>query len=147
MKTSVLAIVAPAASIVMAALLQQLIVTAFPSVQAVTIAMVTLDSHLEVVAQLGLSFCAAYLIKRSGARRSVLAASLLFPTVSLVLILASQPGVLSLHVAPGMNGLRINFLLLAIAPLLGMVLAYAVPSNNRFERSRVASSVGQGGSR
>jgi hypothetical protein len=136
MKQTALAILAPAAAIVLAALLQQLLVTVFPTVQTHSIGMVSLDSHLEVVAMLGLSFCAAYLIKRSVAGRGVLIASLLFPTAVLVLILASQPLALSSHIAHGMNGVRINLLLLAISPLLGTVLAYVVPSDNRLERSR-----------
>jgi len=144
MKAFALAILAPAAAIVLAALLQQLLITAFPAVQAVSIGMVSLDSHLEVVALLGLSFCAAYLIKRSTARRGVRMASLLFPIAFLVLMLASQPLGLSLHVAPGMNGARIDLLLTIMAPLLGTVLAYLMPANNRFDRSRVAPSDSQG---
>jgi len=142
MKAFALAILAPAAAIVLAALLQQLLITAFPAV--VSIGMVSLDSHLEVVALLGLSFCAAYLIKRSTARRGVRMASLLFPIAFLVLMLASQPLALSLHVAPGMNGARIDLLLTIMAPLLGTVLAYLMPANNRFDRSRVAPSDSQG---
>jgi hypothetical protein len=128
MKATALAILAPAAAIVLAALLQELLVIAFPAVRAVSIGMVSLDSHLEVIALLGLSFCAAYLIKRSSARRSVRIASLLFPAAFLVLMLAFQPLALSLHVAPGMNGARINLLLALFAPLLGTVLAYVMPS-------------------
>jgi hypothetical protein len=147
MKATALAILAPAAAIVLAALLQQLLITAFPTVQAASIGMVSLDSHLEVVAVFGLSFFAAHLVKRSAASRGVLIASLLFPAAFLVLILASQPLALSLHVSPDMNWLRINLLLSAIAPLLATVLAYVVPSNNRFERSRGVPSVGEGGNR
>ena len=98
--------------------------------------MVSLDSYLVVVALFGLSFCAACLIKRGTAARGVHLASLLFPIAFLVLILATQPLALSLHVAPGMNGARISLLLATIAPLLGTVLAYVIPSNNRLEPSR-----------
>ena len=133
MKQTALAILAPAAAIVLAVLLQPLLIAVLPAIQSHSIGMVSLDSHFEVVALIGLSFFAACLIKRSAARRSVLIASLLFPSAFLVLILASQPLVLSSHVSPGMHGVRINLLLAAIAPLLGTVLAYVVPSNNRFE--------------
>jgi hypothetical protein len=144
MKQAIPAILAPAAAIILAALIQQLLITAFPILQSPSLGKVSIDSHLEVVVMLGLSFCAAYLIKRRAASRGVLMASLLFPTAFLILILASQPLALSLQVSPDMNWLRINLLLSAIAPLLGTVLAYVVPSNNRLERARGASSLDKG---
>jgi len=147
MKQTALAILAPAAAIVLAVLLQPLLITVLPNLQSHSIGMVSLDSHIEVVALLGLSFCAAYLIKRRETRRAVLIASILFPIAFLVLILASQPLIWSLHVAPGMNGVRIDLFLAAIAPLLGTVLAYVLPFYSRFERSRAAASVSHGGSR
>jgi hypothetical protein len=138
MKQAALALLAPAAAILSAVLLQPLLIALFPTIQAHHVNMVSLDSYLEVIALLALSFFAAYLVKLNTAKRGLFAASLLFPTAFLALILTSQPLVLSLRVAPGMNGVRIVLLLSALAPLLGAVLAYVAPS--RINQLRLTST-------
>jgi hypothetical protein len=123
------AILAPAIAILTAAALQPLVVMMVPSIQAQSIAMVSLDSYLEIVALLGVSFCAACLVKRRTPGRGALIASFLGPVASLALIVAAVPQAFLLN-ASTMSAFRAVLWMTAVAPLLGTALAYAVVSSN-----------------
>lgn len=115
--------VAPAGAMGAGALLQQLLISAWPEVQALSVLGVSLDSYLADAAIAVLCFCAGTLIKRSAPPRGVLIASFLFPLVWLVALLwlIRPPHHMSVAV-------RSAFLVAAVAPILSLGLAYTLPS-------------------
>jgi hypothetical protein len=119
------AILAPTIAILTAAALQPLLVLMAPSIQAHSIVMISLDSYLEIVALLVLSFWAAGLVKRRIASRGVLIASFLAPVGTLVFIVAA-----SLNASASMSALRAVLWMTAVAPLLSTALAYTIFSSN-----------------
>ena len=122
-----LAVVAPAAAIVAGALLQQALISVWPGVQAHTIFNVSLDTCSCAVIMGCLTFWVGLRIRRSAPARAMIIPALIFPAVWLVLFqFAVYPP------AAPWNALRVVYTALALAPLIGVGLAYALPSNNRW---------------
>ena len=125
-KTLALIIVAPAGAIVAGALLQQLLVWVWPGVQAYTVYNVTLDSYFGAVALGSLAFCAGLWVRRSAPARAIVIPALIVPTAWLLLFefVFNRPAGL-------LNALGVAYTAAAVAPFLGVGLAYLMPSNNR----------------
>ena len=122
-----LAVVAPAAAIVAGALLQQALISVWPGVQAHTIFNVSLDTCLCAVIMGCLTFWAGLRIRRSAPARAMIIPALIFPMVWLFLFqFAVYPP------SASWSALRVVYTALALAPLIGVGLAYALPSNNRW---------------
>jgi hypothetical protein len=120
------AILAPTIAILTVAALQPLLVMMVPSIQAHTIALVSLDSYLEIIALLVACFCTACSVKRRTLRSGVLLASLLGPLAYLTFIVVAVPQVFSFNVSSGVSALRSVLWITAVAPLFSTALAYAV---------------------
>jgi hypothetical protein len=126
-KAVALSVFAPAGAIVVGVLLQQLLISAWPGAQRHTIFSVSLDSYFAAVALACLAFWVGLRIRRSAPGRAVIIASLTFPAIWLLLFqFAVYPPSASL------SALRVVFTAIAVAPLLGLGVAYGLPSNNRW---------------
>jgi hypothetical protein len=126
-KAVVVGVVAPAGAIAAGVLLQQLLVSVWPGVQSHTIFNVSLDSYLGAVAIGCLTFWVGLRIRRSAPGLGMSIAALIFPAIWWLLFqFAVYPPAASL------NALRIVYTAIAVAPLVGIGLAYALPSNNRW---------------
>jgi hypothetical protein len=124
MKAAALCVFAPAGAIGAGALLQQLLVLVWPGVQTFSVLNVSLDSYFADAAIACLCLWVGLLIKSSAPARGVLIASFVFPVLWLFLL------VVMIRPPNHMSGaLRISFLVAAVAPLLSLALAYALPSN------------------
>ena len=122
-----LALVAPAAAIAAGALLQQLLISVWPGLQARTILNVSLDTCLCAVAMGCLTFWVVLRIRRSAPARAMIIPALIFPVVWLFRFqFAVYP------TATPWNALRVVYTALALAPFIGVGLAYVLPSNNRW---------------
>ncbi len=125
-KAVALSVFAPAGAIVAGALLQQLLISVWPGAQTHNILNVGLDSYFAAVALGCLTFWVGLRIRRSAPGRAMITASLIFPAIWLLLFqFAVYPPSASL------SALRVVYTAIAVAPLLGVGLAYALPSNNR----------------
>ncbi len=94
-----------------------------------TIAHVTIDSYLAIVAIAALSFWVGTMLWRRAPARSTILISLLAPVGWLLgLLFAAYTPPLAL------SALSVVYLFSALAPLLGIALAYALPSNQHLER-------------
>lgn len=121
-----LSVVAPAGAIAAGALLQRTLVSIWPGVQSHTILDVSLDTYFAAVALGCLTFAASLWIRRSAPARATIIPCLIVPTVWLLLsefAFGAPPASLSV--------LWAVYTAIAVAPLLGVALAYALPSNNR----------------
>jgi len=122
-----LAVVAPGAAIVAGALLQQALISVWPGVQAHTIFSVSLDTCLSAVIMGCLTFWVSLRIRRSAPARPMIVPALIFPVIWLFLFqFAVYPP------AVPWSALRVVYTALALAPIIGVGLAYALPSNNRW---------------
>lgn len=129
MKSLLLRLLLPAGAIVVGALAQLAFISAWPGVQQRSIAKVSLDSYLTVGAILILSFGAGRFLLARASERSKLLPSLVVPSAwILVLSCAAYRPPLSF------SALSLVFLSVALAPLLGLLLAYSLPSNHSLER-------------
>ena len=127
-KTAMLCVFAPGGAIGAGALLQQLLISVWPGVQTLTVRGVTADSYFAAVALAALCFWVGLMIKRSAPARWTLGASFLFPLLWWILFMfAVYPPV------RGVSPLRVVYTAISLAPLLGLALAYALPSNRRLE--------------
>jgi hypothetical protein len=128
-KTAMLCVFAPAGAIGSGALLQQLLISVWPGVQTLTVSGVSADSYFAAGALAALCFWVGLMIKRSAPARWTLVASLLFPLLWLILFrFAVYPP------ARGVSPIRVVYTAIALAPLLGLVLAYVLPARQRLER-------------
>ena len=120
-------IAATAGAIVAGALLQQVLIWVWPSVQAHTIYNVSLDSYFAAAALGSLTFLAGLWIRRSAPARAMLIPALIAPTIWLLVLqfVAYRP-------ALSLSALWVVYTAAAVAPLVGVGLAYALPSNNRW---------------
>jgi hypothetical protein len=81
MKAAALSVFAPAGGIGVGALLQQALISLWPTAQTHSIGNVTLDSYFGLAAMTCLSLWIGWMIKRSAPPRAVFAASFLFPLI------------------------------------------------------------------
>jgi hypothetical protein len=127
LKAVMLCVFAPAGATGAGALLQQLLVSLWPGVQTIAVLGVSLDSYFGTAAIAALCIWVAVLIRRSAPGRGLRVASFFFPVLWLILLLAMRrpPNHLT-------GILRALFLASAIAPLLSLMVVYALPSNNRW---------------
>ena len=126
-KAVALSVVVPAGAIVAGVLLQQALVSVWPGVQSHTLFNVSLDSYFGAVALGCLTFWGSLWIRRSTPARAMVIPSLIFPAIWLLL---SQFAVYP--PAASLSALRVVYTAIAVAPFLGVGLAYALPSNNRW---------------
>jgi hypothetical protein len=118
-----LSVFIPGGAIGAGALLQQLLVSVWPSVQSLTIRGVTADSYCGAVAIASLCFLVGLIIRRTAPARWMWGASFLFPLLWCILFMfAVYPP------EEGITALRIVYTAIALAPLLGLALAYVLPS-------------------
>jgi hypothetical protein len=129
MRTAFLSVFAPAVAIFAGALLQQTLIWSWPGVQSYTIAHVSVDSYVGAVAVGLFSFLVGIRIwRRAPAHRAALLLGLV-PVVWLLVLL------LNTYRPPlGAGAPSAIYLFSAAAPLLGIALALAWPSNHRLER-------------
>ena len=121
------AVFAPGGAIVAGALLQQVLISMWPGVQAHTIFNVSLDTCLCAVIMGCLTFWVALTIRRSAPAHAMIIPALIFPLVWLFLFqFAVYPP------AAPWNAVRVVYTAIALAPLIGVGLAYVLPSNNRW---------------
>jgi hypothetical protein len=126
-KAIALNVFAPAGAIATGALLQQLVISAWPGAQSHAILNVSVDSYFAAVVLACLTFWVGLGLKRRAPGRAVMAASFIFPIIWLLLFqFAVYPPSASL------SALRVVFTAIAIAPLVGLGVAYGLPSNNRW---------------
>lgn len=120
---ALLCVFAPAGAIGAGALSQQLLVSLWPDVQGLSVLNVSLDSCFADAAIACLCLWVGRMIKRSAPARGTLIASFLFPLLWLVflLVMMRPPNHMS-------GALRFAFLAAAVAPLVCIALAYALPS-------------------
>ena len=130
MKAALLRLLLPAGAIVGGALVQLALVSVWPGIQHSYIANVSLDSYLAVVAMLILSFWVGRVLWARAPGRSTLLLSLVAPLGWFLALLWAvyHPRQLSF------SALGLVLLFTALAPLLGLLLAYSLPSNQRLER-------------
>lgn len=125
-KAIALALVVPAGAIVTGALLQQGLIWVWPGVQAHTIFNVSLDTCLCAVAVGYLTFLGCLVVRSSAPARAMIIPALIFPLIWLFLLqFAVYPP------AAPLNAVRVVYTAIALAPLIGVGLAYALPSTNR----------------
>lgn len=125
-KAAALSVFAPAAAIVAGALLQQVLLWVWPGVQAHTILNLSLDTYLGAAAVACLTFLVGLGIRRSAPGRVMIFAALIFPVIWLFLVLLKV-----YPTAAPLSALGVVFAAIAVAPIAGIGLAYALPSNNR----------------
>ena len=130
LKSALLRLLLPAGAIIGSALLQLALVSVWPGIQHRSIANVSVDSYLAVVAMFILSFWVGRVLWTRAPERSTLLLSLVAPLGWFLALLwaAYHPRQLSL------SALGFVLLFTALAPLLGLLLAYSLPSNQRLER-------------
>src|SRR5579863_599667 len=130
MKAALLRLLLPASAIVGGALVQLALVSVWPGIQHSSIANVSLDSYLAVAAMLILSFWVGRVLWACAPGRSTLLLSLVAPLGWFLALLWAvyHPRQLSF------SALGFVLLFTALAPLLGLLLAYSLPSNQRLER-------------
>jgi CDP-diglyceride synthetase len=130
LKSALLRLLLPAGAIIGSALLQLALVSVWPGIQHRYIANVSLDSYLAVVAMLILSFWVGRVLWTRAPERSTLLLSLVAPLGWFLALLWAvyHPRQLSL------SALGFVLLFTALAPLLGLLLAYSLPSNQPLER-------------
>ena len=117
---------APPAAIVAGALLQQILIWVWPGVQAHTILNLSLDTYFGAAAITCLTFWVGLGIRRSAPGRVMLIAAFIFPAIWLLLAL------LKVYPTVPLGALRVVFAAIAVAPVAGIGLAYALPPNNRW---------------
>jgi len=128
-KTAMLCVFAPGGAIGAGALLQQLLISAWPRIQTITVGGVSADSFFAAIALAALCLWVGSLIKRGAPTRPILAATFLFPLLWLLLFL------FAVYSRPQTDSAtRVAFSVIALAPLLGLGLAYALPSKQLLER-------------
>jgi hypothetical protein len=121
-----LCVFAPAGAIGAGALLQQLLISVWPGIQTLSVGGLSADTYFGVLALAALCLWVGVMIKRSAPSRWILAASFLFPLLWLFFFsFAVYPP------AQAINARRVVFTLIALAPLLGLGLGYALPSSKR----------------
>jgi hypothetical protein len=130
MKAAILSVFAPAVAIAAGVLLVQLLISLLPGAQRLSVLNVSLDTYFAGFVLAALCVCAGVLIRRSAPARWIWVTSFLFPV--LWLFFFSLDSVYPPN--SGISALRIVNTLLSLAPLLGMGLSYALPSNQRLER-------------
>jgi hypothetical protein len=124
-----LCVFAPGGAIGAGALLQQLLISLWPGVQNVSMGGLSVDSYFGGIALGALCLTVGLMIKRSAPARGILAASFLFPLLWAILFFSA------IHLSrQPTSAVRLAFSGIALAPLLGLGLAYALPSNKRLER-------------
>jgi hypothetical protein len=130
MKAAMLSVFAPAIAIGAGVLLVQLLISLLPGAQRLSVLNVSLDTYFAVLILAALCLWAGAMIRRSAPARWITVTSFLFP--ALWLFFFSLDSVYPPN--SGISALRIVNTLLSLAPLLGMGLSYALPSNQRLER-------------
>src|SRR4029077_15590160 len=130
LKSTLLRLLLPAGAIIGSALLQLALVSVWPGMQHRSIANVSVDSYVAVAAMLILSFWVGRVLWARTPGRSTLLLSLVAPLGWFLALLWAvyHPRQLSL------SALGVVLLFTALAPLLGLLLAYSLPSNQRLER-------------
>jgi len=130
MKAAILSVFAPATAIAAGVLLVQLLISLWPDAQRLSVLNVSLDSYFGVLILAALCLWAGIIIRRSAPARWATVTSFLFPV--LWLFFFSLDSVYPPN--SGISALRIVYTLISLAPLLGMGLSYALPSDQRLER-------------
>jgi len=129
-KIVLLSVVAPAAAIILGALVQLGLITMWPQAQQFTIRNVSFDSYVAVAAMLLLSFVVGWSLRRRVPTSLGLWTSALVPAGWLVALL-----LVAHHQRFGLDALTGVYFGCATAPLLGVILGWMIGESSGARRS------------